>query len=87
MSKVSFCQIQNISRFFDMLERCAGAVFIASANGEQVDIRNNPVIRELLIDACKRHGIESLNVTLENSIDLPRIINYLMECRLEPVTR
>lgn len=77
---MTFIQMQNIDSLFNMLDKCVGAIFITSSGGDKVDIRNNPLIRELLTNACQKHGIERLNVTVENIEDIPRIFSYLFSC-------
>jgi len=76
----TFYQIQNVDNLFNMLDKCVGAIFITSSAGDKVDIRNSPLIRELLTNACQKHGIETLNIIVENSQDIPRILSYLLGC-------
>ena len=75
---VTFKQIQNIDGLFDMLNGCVGAVFLTSSDGVKIDIRNNPLIRELITNACQKSGVEKLDLEVENDRDMPLITDYLI---------
>lgn len=78
---IIFYDVQNINSLFDMFDQCTEPIYVESTGSEKVDIRSNPLIKELLLNACQKRGIEELKVKVESVSDMPRIINYMMGCR------
>ena len=77
---VTFYQIRDTDRFFNMIDNCIGRVLLRSSDEQMVDLRRNVHIKELLSMSCCSQGIKKLVLTIEDCQDMPRVLNYLIGC-------
>jgi len=77
---VTFYQIRDIDKFFDMIDSCTGRVLLKSSDNQMIDLRKNALIKELLLMTCGDRVIDRLALFIENKNDMPQIQRYLMEC-------
>ena len=77
---MKFLNVRSIDCLFERMMQCEGAVWFTGSNGESIDIKGNVVIWELLKDACCKHGIEQLRVSVENSSDWDFLVAYMIGC-------
>ena len=75
---MTFIQIQDTDQFFNMIDNCTGRVLLKSSEGHTLDMRGNILIKELLAMSCRNRCIEQLELTIENSGDMKKVLNYLM---------
>lgn len=80
---ITFYHIMDIDRFFQVINVCAGSIFFKTGEGCYVDIKHNGLIKNLLMASCGHHGVERLDLYIENSEDMAKLIQYMMECVLE----
>ena len=77
---VTFYNIKDINKFFNMIDCCSGRVLIKNIDEQIIDLRENTLARELLSMVCSCCGIDKLVLTFEDNKDMPRVQRYLMEC-------
>lgn len=77
---MTFYHIQNIDRFFQIIDACVGGVFFQAGNDQYVDIRNNGLVKNLLVASGGQHGVDKLDLFAECQDDRMRLVRYMMDC-------
>lgn len=77
---MTFYHIVDIGRFFELIDACVGGIFFQVCEGQYVDIKHNGHIKKLLEISCSRHGVEKLDLYIENIEDQARLLRYMMDC-------
>jgi len=77
---VTFYQIRDTDKFFNMIDNCIGRVLLRSSDKQMVDLRKNAHIKELLSMLVGSQGISKLVLTIEDCRDMPRVLNYMIGC-------
>lgn len=80
---MTFKHVKDMENLFRLFDNCAGAVYYKAQSGEIADLRNNAVIRDILLEACRKSGIEEISVSLADRRDVDAMIQYLL-CRRFP---
>lgn len=70
--------VQNIDRLFDTLDKCRKSIYYACSNGDVIDIKSIHFVRDMLKEACRKHGIEQFSVSVEDMKDKELLLNYLI---------
>lgn len=75
---ITLFNIEKADMLFDAVDQCAEPVVIAADNGRREDIRNNPFIRKLLVEAGLRGCISQLKLHVE-ATDFSIIHRFMLE--------
>ena len=72
-----FMNVENLDRFFEIVNYCEQPVKLLVADQEPADLRGNHFIQDLLIDT--QNGITKLAVETESEKDAIKLIRFMME--------
>lgn len=75
--RMTFMDIENTDKFFDLLKKCTGPVTV-NAGGRSEDLRDNTFLHTLLKETSKNGRIARLELHVEEAHDLPIFCHYLM---------
>lgn len=75
---MTFRHVKDMESLFRLFDNCAGAVYYKAQSGEMTDLRNNAIIQDILLEACRQSGIEEISVSLADRRDVDTMINYLL---------
>ena len=78
MMNLTFRNVYNVHKLFELIDNCKGPVYLQSEKGDEIDLRNNSEIKDLLSNADDKNRIDQLQVMVSNQKDMPKIIQYLI---------
>ncbi len=79
--KLNLMSIGNVERFFEIVEKCQGAVMLHLADCSLCDLKKNPLARQLLEPGTKKQNPMSLQLSCP--ADFPLLLQYMMEAAYE----